>query len=86
MTTTNPPTIERIAEFTFMWQTEVVVLRQEPDGTWKMTYCRVNGHEQAFTSGLKSRAAAIRAVKRFMIGHGQCLIENLIQSAEARHA
>jgi hypothetical protein len=70
---------------------ERVVIGQERDGRWSMGYFRA-GQDLDIESAqacirepdIRTREGILRETKRFMIGHGQCLMSNLIQSAEQR--
>ena len=86
MTTTDIEYTEVLASFTFRDITEKVVIGHNPKtDTWTMRYLRPGQTwdcAQATLDDVESREEIIKRAKRFMIGHGKCLVQNVIQSWE----
>jgi hypothetical protein len=77
---------EEVATFTFRGVTERVVIGCNPKTEqWVMHYLlpgQDGDSPQAMITDGESREDILRRTKRFMIGHGRALVENVIQAWE----
>lgn len=72
---------EEVATLTFRSTTERIVIGQERrSGKWVMRYLCAKGYEGAVITDGASREEILRQTKRFLIGHGQGLMSNLIEA------
>jgi hypothetical protein len=83
---------EEVATFSFRGTTERIVIGHDPEtDLWVMQYLRPGQENssdiydaQAVITEGQSREDILKRTKRFMVGHGQGLMSNLIQSWDHR--